>query len=384
MDDRARKYFNKAESELSEYERMMLDIMAANEPAQETPAPAEDAPAEEAPLEEAPAEEAPAEEAPAEEIPADEEPASEEPAEEASVEEAPAAEELALEDIPPEEAPAAAVPDAGEPDDSDVKIAGEEPAEKKRQPIPLLTEEKNPELEPVVVNRPTIQFMNSIEREKKITRKVKRHRLRSGVVVLGLCVALLLVAVLWNGFENDTSPTLPSQKTTPAPEPTAEPVPTQIAATPAPTPTPTPEPTPEHRYDIQKANVSWVGAQDRCLRSGGYLVVINTRDEFNKITAMADELGVDLVWIGARRDIATNRFVWERDEKIDAGVDPNDFKMPLWGLEAPSFNDGSGNPENYLILIRENGGWYYEDSIDNVNQYYGWLGRIAYVCEFDD
>ncbi len=396
MDERSRKYFNKAESELSEYERMMLDIMAANEPAEEAPAPAEQVPAEEAPAEEAPVEEAPVEEAPVEEAPVEEAPVEETPAEEAPAEEAPAeeapAEEAPVEEAPVEEAPVeeapveeapveeapAAPPPVEETDDSDVKIAGEAPAEKKAERIPLLVEEKNPELEPVVVNRPTIQFMNSIEREKKITRKVKRHRRRSGIVVLGLCVALILVAVLYKGFILK-EPIL--EKAEPTPEPT--PVPVEVTPTPRPTPPPTPEPTPEHRYVIEKANISWVGAQDRCLSNGGYLAVINTRDEFNKITALADEMGVEFLWIGSRRDVASNSFVWERGETVDSGVDPNDRRMPLWALGEPSFIDEVGTEENYLILWNHDGGWRYWDSIGDLSNIWGWRGRIAYVCEFD-
>ena len=77
MDEKARKYFNKAESELSDYERMMLDIMSAAE--KEDPAvSAEEAPVEEVPVEEAPVEEVSAEEAPFEEAPVEEAPAEEE------------------------------------------------------------------------------------------------------------------------------------------------------------------------------------------------------------------------------------------------------------------------------------------------------------------
>ena len=383
MDDRARKYFNKAESELSDYERMMLDIMAAREPAEE--APVEEAPVEEAPVEEAPVEEAPVDEAPVEEAPADEAPVEEAPVEEAPVEEAPV-EEAPVEETPIKEVPAAEAPveeaPAAEIDDSDMKIAGAVPEEKKAERIPLLVEEKNPELEPVVLNRPAIQFMNSIEREKKITRKVRRHRRRSGIVVLGLCVALILVAFLYNGFVNKSWGIL--EKAAPTPEPTPVSAPVEIAATPSPTPVPTPEPTPEHRYVIQKANISWVGAQDQCLANGGYLAVINTRDEFNKITALADEMGVELLWIGARRDVTTNTFIWERDEKVDSNVDPNDRRMALWALTEPSFIDDNGTEENYLILWNHDGGWRYWDSIGDLNTIYGWRGRIAYVCEFDE
>jgi hypothetical protein len=355
MDEKARKYFNKPLSELSDYERMMLDIMAAGEPAEETPAeasPVEEVPAEEIPVEEAPVEEAPVEEAPVEEAPVEEAPVEEAPVEEAPVE-------------------------AAEQDDSDVKIAGEAP-EEKREPIPLLVEEKNPELEPVVINRPTIQFMNSIEREKKITRRMKRRRIRSGFVVLGLCAALILVAFLYKGLVLK-EPIL--EKTEPTAEPSAEVV--EVTPSPTPTPVPTPTPEPEHRYAVERAPLSWVGAQDLCLSSGGYLAVINTREEFNKITAMADEQGIEFLWIGARRDVTSNTIVWERGESVDGAVDPNDRRMSLWAPGEPSFIDGDGTSEDYIILWNHDGGWRYWDSIGDLSNIWGWRGRIAYVCEFD-
>ena len=165
MDELSRKVFHKEESELTEYERMMLDIMAAKQEAEHAAA-------------EAGAEEAPVEDAAEETAEAPEETEAAETAEEAAAEEAPAAEaqaeEVAAEEAPvtetPAEAPAAEEPAeeaalrADNTDDSDVKIAGEEPIQPKSERIPLLTEEKNPELEPVVVSRPTIQFKNSIER----------------------------------------------------------------------------------------------------------------------------------------------------------------------------------------------------------------------------
>ena len=365
MDERSRNLFHKEESELSEYERMMLSILAekeeaekaaaaeTNAPVEEAPAeevPAGEAPVEEAPVEEAPAGEAPVEEAPAGEAPVEEAPAGEAPAEEAPVEEAPAG-EAPVEEAPVEEAPA-------EPDDSDVKIA---PAkiETGRQPIPLLTEEANPELEPVVVSRPTIQFMSSIEREKKIARKVRRHRRRSGVVVVALCVALMMVAFLYNRLVNKSWGLLEK-------------------------PEPTPEPTPDIFEIAPSGDLSWTAAQDQCLASGGYLAVINTQSEFNEITALADEKGVECLWIGCHRSVG--EYVWENGEKVDRSVDPTDTGMALWAKEEPSFIDrDDGTEENYLMLWKHDGGWSYWDSRnDPAGEFWGWRGRIAYVCEFEE
>ena len=399
MDELSRKVFHKEESELSEYERMMLGIIAEKQAAESA---AEETPAEELPVQEA-AEEVPAEEetpvsaedaSSAEEAPAEEAAVEEAPAEKAAVEEASAEEtpvaESAAEDIPvaesaAEETPVEAAP-ADDTDDSDVKIAGSEGVQPKSERIPLLTEEKNPELEPVVLTRPTIQFKNSIEREKKITRKVQRHRRRSGLVVIGLCVALVFVAFLYNGIFNKSWGLLEKEEPTPVPEEeliAAESGEDILTAEPEPTPEPTPEPPPEHRYAVERADLSWIGAQDLCLASGGYLAVINDMDEFNRITALADEQGIEALWVGCHRDVNSNTMVWERGESVDKAVDPDERQMSLWAPGEPSFIDDEGTAEDYILLWNHDGGWRYWDSIGDLTIYFGWRGRIGYVCEFD-
>ena len=140
---------------------------------------------------------------------------------------------------------------------------------------------------------------------------------------------------------------------------------------------------PEHRYEIVSANVSWVGAQDQALGKGGYLAVINSRAEFDRITALADEQGVEFLWIGCHRDVNSNTLVWERDEPIDSAVDPNNRQMLLWARGEPSYIDGDGTSEDYIILWNHDGGWSYWDSRGDLNNIWGWRGRIAYVCEYD-
>ena len=331
MDERSRNLFHKEESELSDYERMMLSILSEKDEAEKAAAPVEEAPVEPAPVE-----------------------------------------ETTVEDAPVEEAPV-------EVDDSDVKIAPDK-IDTGRQPIPLLTEEKNPELEPVVVARPTIQFMNSIEREKKISRKVRRHRRRSGIVVLALCVTLILVAFLYNGLVNKSWG--PLEKVEPTPEPTLDVF--EIVVTPEPTPEVTPEPIKVHRYAIERSDLSWTAAAELCKNSGGYLAVINNQDEFNQITALADERGVERLWIGCHR--AVGEYVWENGEKVDRSVDPASTGMALWDQGEPSFIDtGDGTEENYIMLWKVNGRWCYNDSRnDPAGEFWGWRGTIGYVCEFEE
>jgi len=378
MDELSRKVFHKEESELTEYERMMLSIMAEKQDAEDVSA---DAPVAEVADETPAVEESPVAEETAADAPVGEVPAAEAPVEDVPAQEVPAVQPAAEEPSP------AAIPPEDDTDDSDVKIAGDTMPPAKEERIPLLTEEKSPELEPVVVNRPTIQFKNSIEREKKITRRVQRHRRRSGLVVIVLCVALVFVAFLYNGIFNKSWGIL--EKAEPTPEPAAELLSPETDETgetaelPEPTPEPTPEPPPEHRYAVERADMSWIGAQDLCLASGGYLAVINDMDEFNRITAMADEQGIEALWIGCHREVISNSLVWEHGETVDPSVDPNERQMSLWADREPSFIDDEGTAEDYILLWNHDGRWSYWDSIGDLTIYYGWRGRIGYVCEFD-
>ena len=394
--------FKKDESELSDYEKMMLSIISSSgaedegtaeffeeaaieEPPAEDRAPAEQStpaeqsvPAEQAPVETESEEEAAVMESPVEDTPIKETPAEETPAEETPAEETPAGDAV-IEEAPAGEALETGAADTAEPD-SDMKIAKDKPSESKRERIPLLVEDMNPELEPVVLTSPpSVQYKRAMEREKNISRKVRRHRRRSGLIVVALCVALILVAFLYNGFVNKTWGVL--EKPEPTPE---EPV---VAVTPRPTPVPTPEPTPEppkeHTYTINNVSATWTEAQQLCRTGGGYLVVINTREELDKITAMADEQGIECLWIGCRRDTAGNGFVWENDETVDAEVDPNSA-MLLWGSEEPSRTDGDGTPEDYIMLWKFDGRWTYWDCRNDLPTLLGWGGRIAYVCEFEN
>ena len=106
-------------------------------------------------------------------------------------------------------------------------------------------------------------------------------------------------------------------------------------------------------------------------------------DEFNRITALADEQGIEALWVGCHRDVNSNTMVWERGESVDKAVDPDERQMSLWAPGEPSFIDDEGTAEDYILLWNHDGGWRYWDSIGDLTIYFGWRGRIGYVCEFD-
>ena len=351
----AETVFHKSEEELSEVERMMVDILAEDEKSPKPETPVEE------PIEEA------IEEPVEERI---EEPV-EEPAEE------------------PAETPAEEP--AEEP---------EAPAEPEKPPVVELVEEKHPELEPVVLSftpppapkiaqEPfdeelaapvTVRYDKNVERERKISAQVKRRRARPILFALVFCALLVAVAAITRYFDERDAremtpmalPTVPPSELTPGPDQSsvpAEQVEVEIAG-------PVETAPPEHAYELFVEDVSWSEARARCLAKGGHLVVIQDEEEFRKITALADERGVANVWVGCAR--VGGVLSWETDETVS---------YYPWGSGEPSYKDGwDGTQEDYLLLWKQNGAWVYNDSRnDPVGDYPSvYRGRIAYVCEYDD
>lgn len=262
-----------------------------------------------------------------------------------------------------------------------------------RQPIPILTEEKNPVLAPVVPTPASrVQYTQDPERNIQVAQDVKKRRRRPVLVVLLLCAILLLAALGANFFLQSRRPAAQpnsSRIVTPTAEPTPE------GGTPAaeqgeqqagqvlpaeavpelPQELQTPEPTeqPETFYQIFKADVSWAEAQSRCRELGGHLVVINNQEELDEVVRLAENYGIDRLWIGGHRVDGT--IVWETGEEVS---------FVPWGQGEPSYYDSfDGVSEDYLLLWNNNG-WVYNDSRnDPVSEYPEWYsGTIGYVAEF--
>lgn len=354
----AKVVFRKQEGELSDLERMMVDIIErsgeeeADEP-EEEPLPV-------------------AEELSPEEMAGLEKP---EPVEPEKEDLAAAVEEY----FGGETSPEADADPSDEPEDVRLYEPGQD--KKDRQPIPILTVEKNPELEPVVLSqRPRFSRIRQ-QQEPELTQEEKvkeRRRIRPLTVVLILCALLLTGAIVANIILYP--PKQPAQ-INPTPDPSnyyAQSTEEPFAAeeTQPPQPEQSEEPVvPQPHYQIVTSDMSWKQARDACVTQGGHLAVISTREEFEEITAMADAQGLKWLWIGCRR--VDGEFVWVTD-------DPVDFSQ--WAANEPSgWDDFDGVPENYVMIIRKDDGWYYNDSrndpASDYPQYYS--GVMGYVCEFD-
>ena len=258
-------------------------------------------------------------------------------------------------------------PPAPRDDPEDVRVY--EPGKGRR--IPVLREEKNPILQPIVIEdtRPSAE-----EREAKAREKAKAERsrkMRPLAVVLILCGLLLVGAVAANLIlKHNQENQIIVEDAEPAPTPTPIPTPT-------PTPEPTPEPTPVvSTYRVVVSDDSWTEARVACRNSGGHLAVISDREELDQIIALAEEAGVTRLWVGCHRE--NGNLVFETDEYPE---------FDIWDHEGgePSYWDSyDGEEENFVMLWLRDGGWYYNDSReDPAGEFPDWYsGSMGYVCEY--
>ena len=362
----AQEMFNKPEQELSEVERMMLDILT-----EEAAAPAPEAEPEIAAEPEAEAEselkfelKTEAEEAPVIEPEAELE-------SEAKPEETPAAEPEAK----PEETPAAE-PEA-KPEEAPVTEPKPQP-ERKPEPQPLPNKfrpEKRP-AQPETPAKPKPEkppvkkpeaYRPAPAKPKKQPSAEQRQSHKAGILltVLIICAAVLAVLLLRSLGVFGTPATAE-----------ATPTPTVSVATPAPTetPTPTPTPKPEPTYEVVTADVSWADAEAAAEAKGGHLVVIDSAEKWTRVAQLADESGLTYVWIGLHR--VDSKLAWVRDN-----VDP----VYNWASGEPSVHDTNGAAEDYVLITRTADGWYYNDCIGDpagrYPQFYS--GKIGYIIEID-
>ena len=373
----AQEMFNKPEQELSEVERMMLDILT-----EEAAAPAPEAEAE--PETPAAPEAEPAAAPEAEAAPEKPEAEAAKPGSEPEPETRPEP-EPEVKPEPETKPEPEAKPEPEVKSESEAKPEPEakpQPAEQKpAQPLPNKfrpekrpaqpetpakpKSEKKPEKPPV--KKPEA-YRPAPAKPKKQPPAEQRQSHKAGILltVLIICAAVLAVLLLRSLGVFGTPATA---ETTPTPTvPVETVVPTE---TPTPTPTPKPEPT----YEVVTADVSWADAEAAAEAKGGHLVVIDSAEKWTRVAQLADESGLTYVWIGLHRT-DSGELAWVKDN-----VDP----VYNWASGEPSVHDTNGAAEDYVLITRTSSGWYYNDCIGDpagrYPQFYS--GKIGYIIEID-
>lgn len=277
-------------------------------------------------------------------------------------------------------------PDTPTPEDDGEEIRVYQPSRKDRPPIPILTEEKYPELAPVVlkqqprVERVRPQDETPVPTETPQTEKKLRKRRGRRILAAVLAVCLLLVGgavglnAWWNRESRPTqiNPTPDPGKlaeSTPTVQPTLQPTePSEVISIPTEAPKQT-------RYAVIPSDLSWTLAREACFEQGGHLAVISGPEELAEITKLAEEQNLTRVWIGCRW--VNNELIWENGEQTEY------FE---WAENEPSSWDAYDNvPENYIMIFREGDRWLFNDNRNDPAGDYPefYSGTMGYAIEFE-
>ena len=278
---------------------------------------------------------------------------------------------------------------------------------KGKQGIPILTEEKEPELAPITVKK---KKAGSSKERSEETEQKRRPLLVVVMLLAVLVIAAVVANILINAFSDRNGGRMPTNVSvvSPSSEPTQDPTVSAIlseeqirrqqelavqearerelaeqqaleaqlqAEIQAQQVEPTVDPaTLPHTYEAIRADVGWLEAQQAAAERGGQLVTINNAEELQQVIDLATQAGFDRVWIGAHR--VNGDIVWESGETVD---------FYQWDAREPSYTDsGDGAVEDYVMLWKLNGKWVYNDSRENpLTNFYGMYGgRTGYVVEY--
>ena len=131
------------------------------------------------------------------------------------------------------------------------------------------------------------------------------------------------------------------------------------------------------KYEIIKDDVTWTEANERCIAAGGHLATITTREEMDKLAAMADAQDIKNAWIGGYTSVRNGKAFghWVTGEPFD---------FAKWYPGEPSRNDTDGTPEFYLVLWKVDGEWSINDEREDMTEIDYLKGKCGYICEYED
>ena len=145
-----------------------------------------------------------------------------------------------------------------------------------------------------------------------------------------------------------------------------------------------------HSYEVIIDDCSWDEAYQNALNMGGYLVRINSEEEYEYITSMleGDEYQEILFRLGARRDSDSTEYYWIDENNKCYGERLNDsdyWTNSQWKSGEPNFS--YEEDEEICVEMHRNAGgtsWVWNDIPNDVVEeapYY--KGRVGFIVEYE-
>ena len=146
----------------------------------------------------------------------------------------------------------------------------------------------------------------------------------------------------------------------------------------------------EHSYEYVVSDISWSQAQEDAVEKGGYLVNINSQEEFDRIVSEIRESGYDDIFfrIGGRRTENDSLYYWIDSDNQQIGEPLNtkdSWCQNLWAPEEPSLEYKS-IPETCMDMYQSDGKWLWNDVPDHMIEVIAasYSGRLGYIIEYNE
>lgn len=146
-----------------------------------------------------------------------------------------------------------------------------------------------------------------------------------------------------------------------------------------------------HRYEYIISDMTWTQACQECLNRGGYLVRINSREEYDYIISQLNERHLSNIQfkIGGRREANSKEYYWvDEAGKLYGDVINSDsyWCASEWMAGEPSYQDGATEEQYLDIFYHQNSGkWVWNDVPDDiVATVPEFSGKIGYICEYEE
>ena len=146
-----------------------------------------------------------------------------------------------------------------------------------------------------------------------------------------------------------------------------------------------------HRYEYMISDVTWTQAYQECLDRGGYLVRINSREEYDYIISQLNSRGLSNIQfkIGGMRATDSRDYYWvdESGQMYGDVINSRSYWCASeWMAGEPSYQDGATQEQYLDIFYHQNSGkWVWNDVPDDIMAAVpSFSGKLGYICEYEE